>query len=198
MLFRSQVVFDEKPPVIQRARRAGTPEEANNDPLRPISGKVPLLPGRWDVALVPTSAYCVVGFTPPQPDPANQGRTDGWNEMLLASGSLNVVKFVLSSAPSTLTGTVKNPSGDPVAGVPVFIEPYDLDPRKRLAEIRATRANAQGQYSFGGLAPGVYRLLGSFDYQTPDASEMEVAGAKTVKVEEASRTVLDLEEFVIR
>jgi len=81
--------------------------------------------------------------------------------------------------------------------VPVFVEPYDLDPRKRLAPIRMTRSNAQGQYSIGGLAPGGYRLLASFDYQMPEPAQMEAANAKTVKVEEAARAVLDLEEFVI-
>ena len=184
-------------PAPQRALRAGAPEAPNNDALRAVSGKVPLLPGRWDVALAPTAGYCVVGFTPPQADAADQGRSDGWNEILLAAGSQNVVKFVLSSAPSTLTGTVKDASGDAVAGVPVFIEPYDLDPRKRIAEVRSTRTNAQGQYSVGGLAPGAYRLLGTFDYQMPSPAEMEEAHAKTVKVEEGSSAVLDLEEYAI-
>jgi len=137
-----------------------------------------------------------VGFTRPEPGPADQGRTDGWNEILLAPNSQNVVKFVLSSKPATLSGTVKNSAGDVVAGIPVFIEPFDLDPRKRLA-IRSTRTNAQGQYGFAGLAPGVYRLLGTFEYQMPGAAEMEAALAKTVKVEEGANGVLDLEEFVI-
>lgn len=195
-----QIVFDEKPPASQGARSVRRPAgtgETNDDPLRPVSGKVPLLPGRWDVALAPTSAYCVVGFTPPEPDPADQGRADGWNEILLAPNSQNVVKFVLSSKPAALSGTVKNSGGDAVAGIPVFIEPFDLDPRKRLAAIRSTRTNAQGQYGFGGLAPGVYRLLGTFEYQMPGAAEMEGALAKTVKVEEGSNGVLELEEFVI-
>jgi hypothetical protein len=192
-----QVAFDDPPPPPRMARRAGTPEEPNNDPLRPVSGKVQLQPGRWDVALVPTAGYCVVGFTPPQPDPANQGRADGWNEMLLFNGTQNVVKFVLSSSPSTLTGTVRGSSGEAVANVPVFIEPYDLELRKRLADVRGTRTNAKGQYSFGGLAPGVYRLLGTFDYVLPDISEMESAHARTVKVEEGANVTFDLEEFVI-
>jgi hypothetical protein len=81
--------------------------------------------------------------------------------------------------------------------VPVFIEAYDLDPRKRLTDIRMTRTNGQGQYQFGGLAPGVYRLLGTFDYQMPDTGEMEAARATTVKVEEGRDAALDLEEFVI-
>jgi Carboxypeptidase regulatory-like domain len=161
------------------------------------SGKAPLLPGRWDVAIEPTTAYCVVGFSWSGPDTANNGRAEGWHEILLAPATQNAVKFVLSSAPSTVSGTVKNANGDVVAGVPVFLEPYDLDPRKPLAEIRASRTNEHGQYSFAGLAPGLYRLLGTFEYQTPASSEMETAGAKSVKVEEASRAVLDLTEFVI-
>jgi len=192
-----QVVFDDRPQSPARARRAGTPDEPGTDPLRPVSGKVSLLPGRWDVALAANATYCVVGFTAPQSDLGNQGRTDGWNEILLAPGSSNVVKFVLTSQPATLSGTVKTSTGDIVAGVPVFVEPYDLDPRKRLAPIRMTRSNAQGQYSIGGLAPGGYRLLASFDYQMPEPAQMEAANAKTVKVEEAARAVLDLEEFVI-
>lgn len=191
-----QVVFDDKPAAAPRARRPGTADQPAGDPLRPISGKVPMLPGRWEVALAPNPTYIAVSFTPPEG--TSQGRADGWNEVLLPPGSQNVVKFVLSSSPSTLSGTVKTSTGDTVAGVPVFIEPYDLDPRRRLAEIRTTRTNAQGQYGIGGLAPGVYRLLASFDYQMPSSAEMEAAQAKTVKVEEAARAVLDLEESVIR
>ena len=97
-----------------------------------------------------------------------------------------------------VSGAVKNSSGDVVAGVPVFLEAYDLDPRKRLYEVRSGRTDGQGQYAFGGLAPGTYRVMGSFDYQMPDAAAMEAARAKTVKVEEGGKVVLDLEEFVIR
>jgi len=195
-----QVVFDDKPPDPRAslARRAGATAEPNTGPLRAAAGRVQVLPGRWDVAVAPNVAYSVVGFTPPQPDAAERGRADGWNELLLASGSQNVVRFVVSSTPSTLSGTVKSSGGDALAGVPVFMEAYDLDPRKRLSDIRMTRTNGQGQYRFGGLAPGVYRLLGTFDYQMPDSDEMEAAHAVTVKVEEGHDAALDLEEFVIR
>jgi hypothetical protein len=160
--------------------------------------RVMLLPGRWDVALPPNAADCVVGFSGPPSESANQGRTDGWNEILLATGSQNVVKFVLSSSPATIGGTVKNASGDAVAGAPVFIEPYDLDLRKRLEPMLTTTTDAKGQYHIGGLAPGVYRLLASFDYQMPEPTQMEAAHAKTVRVDEAAHAVLDLEEFAIR
>lgn len=196
-----QVVFDEKPPAPQNSRRVtlpNAPKDPGSDPLRAVSGRVPLLPGRWDVALAPTASYCVVNFTPPQGGPIEPGRSDGWNEILLAQGTQdNVAKFVVSSSPATLSGTVKGAGGDVLAGVPVFLEPYDLDPRKRLSDIRSTRTNGRGIYQFGGLAPGVYRVLGTFEYQLPEPSEMESAHAKTVKVEEGSQTVFDLDEFVI-
>lgn len=194
-----QVAFDEKAPEprTRTAPRSGAPEAPNTAPLRSVFGRVQLLPGRWDVAVAPGATYCVLGFTPPQPGVADHGRADGWNEIMLAPGSQNAVKFVLSSKPAAVSGTVRTTGGDAVAGVPVFLEAYDLEPRKRLADMRTTRTNAQGQYQFAGLAPGVYRLLGTFDYQMPDAA-LEAARARTVTVEEGREAVLDLEEFVIR
>ena len=111
------------------ARRKDLATETKAETLL-VNGKLSLLPGRWDVALAPTTAYCAMGFTPPQSELAEHGRADGWNEMLLTSGSQNIVKIVLSASPATLSGTVKSAGGDVVAGVPVFLESFDLDPRK--------------------------------------------------------------------
>ncbi len=158
-----------------------------------------LLPGRWEVALRPDPSYCVVGFRAASQESASEGRFDGWNEIMLAPDSQNVVKFVLSTSPATIGGTVKNASGDAVAGVRVFIEAYDLDPFKRIEPTRSVVADSKGQYSFGGLAPGVYRLLASFDYASaPNAAQLEEAKALKVTVEAGARATLDLEEFVIR
>jgi hypothetical protein len=172
-------------------------DAAGDGKAEQISSRLTLLPGRWDVAITPGPSYCVAGFVPPQQGSASEGRFDGWNEILLVSGSQNVVKFVLSSSPATLSGTVKNASGDAVAGVPVFVEPFDLDPHKRLEPMRTVSTDAKGKYSIGGLAPGVYRLLASFDYQMPEPAQMEAAEAPRVKVEEGAHATLDLQEFVI-
>jgi len=177
-------------------RRKDASGEGKPEPLQ-MFAKVVLLPGRWDIALTPDSHHCVTGFVAPQSEIATHGRADAWNEILLAPGSQNVVKFVLSRSPATIGGSVKNSNGDPVAGVPVFIEPSDIDPRQRLEQMRAATTDGKGRYQLGGLAPGVYRLLASFDYQMPDSAQMEAAHATTVQVEEAAHAVLDLEEFVI-
>jgi hypothetical protein len=158
----------------------------------PASDKLTLLPGRWEVALPFASTYCAVGI-----EPQSGGRADGWNEILLTSGAHNV-KFVLSLSPAAIRGTVKNANGDPVAGVPVFVEAYDLEPRKRVEPMRIANTDANGRYEISGLSAGVYRLLASFDYQMPEPQQMEAVQAKTVRVEEGGRSVLDLDEFVIR
>jgi hypothetical protein len=158
----------------------------------------PFLPGRWEFALTHQPTYCVVGFQSPR-ESAGDERFDGWNEMPLAPGGAQIgAKFVLSKSCATIGGAVKNASGDGVAGVPVFVEAYDLDARRRVEQVLRVVADSKGQYSVSGLAPGVYRLLASFDYQMPNGAQMDEGNAKTVKVEEGGRAVLDLEEFVIR
>ncbi|MEI9973136.1 MAG: carboxypeptidase-like regulatory domain-containing protein [Ignavibacteriota bacterium] len=107
------------------------------------------------------------------------------------------MKFVLSKSPATIGGIVKNASGDAVAGVKVFVEPFDLEVRKRLLPMRSVTADAKGRYTIGGLAPGVYRVLASFDYLTVEPAQMDAANAPKITVEDGAHAVLDLEEFVI-
>jgi hypothetical protein len=173
-------------------RRVDPAAEGNPEVVKDFGG-VNLLPGRWEVAIKPGTTYCAVGFEPHE----SAGRADGWNEFLLPPGLQTAVRFVLPFSPAAIGGTVKNANGDTVAGVPVFVEPYDLDPRKRLEPVRSTSTDSNGRYEIGGLAAGVYRLLASFDYQMPEPAQMDAANAKTVRVEDGSRASLDLEEFVI-
>ena len=91
-----------------------------------------------------------------------------------------------------------NYASQPVPGVPVFLEPFDLEPAKRVAPVRMARTDARGQYQFTGLAPGQYRLLGTFEYQSPDSAEMELAKPVMVKIEEAKDLQQDLELYVAR
>jgi hypothetical protein len=93
---------------------------------------------------------------------------------------------------------VTNANGDPVAGVPVFVEPFDLDPRLRIEPLRSVTTDGKGRYEISGLAAGVYRLMASFDYEMPDTSQMAAANAKKVQVDDGGRATLDLQEFVIR
>src|SRR6185295_15152386 len=150
------------------ARRKDLAGEAPAETPRIEFGHAALMPGRWELAVVPSPTYCVLDFRGPRSERPENGRPDGWNEITV-TGSGNV-KFVLSSKPGGLHGTVTTAVREPVVGAPVFLEGYDPVSKKRLIDLRVTRTDMRGQYQFYGLAPGTYRLVSSFEYQTPDTA----------------------------
>lgn len=142
-----------------------------------------LAPGRWQVSLLPPPGYCVSGFNGPGFG-RRRTRPDGWNEFL-SNGRGPLVWFMLSGGPGEMHGVVKS-YGDPVVGAPVDLEAYDPETRTRVTDLRPVRADIHGLYRFQGLAPGIYRVLSTFEYQMPDSASMELAGAQSVRVEPAA------------
>ena len=167
-------------------------------PLKLVNGMAPLGPGRWELAVVPSPAWYVSAFEgySGSQTVSTRVRPDGWNDFV-AHGYGGQGRFTLSASPGSVHGTVKGAGGDPVGGVPVFLEPRDPE-LQRPMEIRGTRTDTRGQYQFPGLAPGEYRLLATFEYRSPDAAILDAAGARTVKVEEGRDVPQDLDLYVIR
>jgi protocatechuate 3,4-dioxygenase beta subunit len=180
-----------------RARKKDLAGEGAPQTLRPTRGHAALTPGRWDLEVTPTAGYYVARFSVLQTETAARSRADGWNEITAAGGTL-VVQFVLSSNPGVVRGVVNGTNGQPVAGAPVYLEPYDAQARKRVGDPRVAHTDLQGKYQFYGLPPGEYRILGTFEYQLPDAGAMDAAGARIVRVEEARETAVDMELYVLR
>jgi hypothetical protein len=48
------------------------------------------------------------------------------------------------------------------------------------------------------VAPGVYRILSTFEYRSPDTAQMEMAGAQSVAVAQAGDLTADLDLYEIR
>ena len=155
-----------------------------------------LLPGRWEFALQPAPGYYPLRFL--ANGNAAADRADGWNEDYVVSGNgVNSIKFVLSNAPGSVHGNVTL-GNQAAAGAPVFLENSGLPSARRLHEMTMVRTDTHGNYQFAGLAPGSYRLLASFEYQSPTSSEFDRAGAVTIQVEEARDVSKDLSLFVER
>jgi hypothetical protein len=150
--------------------------------------------GPWELALKPPDGYYVSGFFGPGPFVRNQ-RPEGWNEAIVNGGSS--IRFSLSGGPSALHGTV-NDSGNPVVGAPVFLEPMDLEPARRITNTFVGITDVHGQYRFTGLPPGRYRVLSSFEYQMPDSDAMALAGAREITLDIRNDSSLDLDLYVIR
>lgn len=168
----------------------GTPYQA-----RIVRGRATLQVGRWEVLLEPPHGYYVRGFSGPGVAEAVGGRRDGWNEVLCRGYTM--LQFTMASGPGGIRGTVKQ-SGEGVGGVPVYLEGYDADSRTRVTDLRTTRTDARGQYYFADLAPGKYRVLGTFEYTAPGVAEMDLAGATMVTVTAHAELPLDLDLYVIQ
>ena len=178
-----------------QARRKDLAGEGEPVALKPASGRAQLTPGRWEVRLVPPPGYYVSRFNGSLSPRAARTRPDGWNEITVNNNG-GFAQFVLSAGGGSLSGVVKD-GANPAAGAPVFLEAWDPDSRQRLVELRSTRTDARGGYSFKDLAPGTYRVLATFEYRNPDPASMDTANAPSFRVEAHADQQRDLDLYVI-
>ena len=176
------------------ARRKDLDGGGRPEVLKLDNGRAALGPGRWEMSVLPPPGYYAVQLAGDGGIPdAQSGRADGWNEVVLHG--FDAITIKLSSRPASIHGVVNGPGHDPVPAAPVYLEAFDKDTGKRLAELRTIRADLRGQYRFDGLAPGLYRILGTFEYEKPDSDTMGAAGARSLTLSEATDTAQDLELY---
>ncbi len=108
------------------------------------------------------------------------------------------MRIVVSNKPGGVHGTVTMGAHEPAGGVPVFLEAYDEVTHKRVVELRSTRSDLRGQYNFLGLAPGTYRLAGTFEYRSPVTGDIDAMSPRVFQVEEGRDQQQDLDVWVIR
>jgi len=72
-------------------------------------------------------------------------------------------------SPAAVGGTVKNANGDTVAGVKVFVEPFDLEVRRRVAPmLEVTTDEERDGTPSAGLRPASIACWLRFDYLSVD------------------------------
>jgi hypothetical protein len=173
---------------IRRKDLAG-PGPTQELPLSPTNRAV-IPPGRWELSVTSPAGYYVSRFTPSGRN--GNTRPDGWNEILMQR--FDTINIGLTGGASAMHGIVKT-SGSPAEGAPVFLEAWDPIQRKRLVDLRETRADMRGNYRFEGLAPGSYRVLSTFEYLAPDSKSMDVAGAQPIEIVAHTDLQTDLELY---
>ena len=184
------------PSVKVLARRVDLAGEWAVETPRLINGAAQLVQGRWQLMLGPSPAYVATDFRGLKGERPEGSRADGWNEITVNdSGS---VRFVISDKPGGVHGTVAMGAHEPAGGVPVFLEAYDEVTHKRVVELRTTRSDMRGGYNFVGLAPGTYRLLSTFEYQSPGTGDIDGMSPRVFRVEEGRDQQQDLDVWVIR
>jgi hypothetical protein len=177
-------------------RRVDLAGEAPPENQRIVNGRGSVLQGRWQLQIVPNSDYVAMDFRGCRGERPDGGRADGWNEIAVTQNCM--VSYTLSSKPSGIHGTVTAGAHEPVAGAPVFLEAWDPVARKRLLDPRTVRSDMHGQYQLVGLAPGTYRLVSTFEYNSPEAADIDTMSPRTFVVEEGREQQQDIDLFVIR
>jgi protocatechuate 3,4-dioxygenase beta subunit len=161
------------------ARRKDLDGGGRAEVLKLENGRAALGPGRWEMSVAPPPGYYAV--------------ERGWSEFYLRGSDTILIK--LSSRPASIHGLVNGPGHEPAPGAPVYLEAFDKDTEKRLGDLRTVRTDVRGQYHFNGLAPGLYRILGTFEYEKPEPESMEAAGALSLTLSEATDTAQDLDLY---
>ena len=179
-----------------QVRRIDLAGESEPENLRINAGRSQFIQGRWQVRLIPNESHVATDFRGPRGERPEGGRGDGWNEILVTQNCM--VSYVLSSKPAAVHGTVTSGAHEPVRGAPVYLEPWDPVQRKRLMEPLTVRSDLHGQYQFIGLAPGTYRLVSTFEYNSPDSADIDDMSPHTFVVEEGRDQQQDLDLYIIR
>jgi|SRR5271157_750838 len=152
-------------------------------------------PGQWEIQLQPPAGYSVTGYYQSNSGLGLGSRPDGWNAF--TARGYGSVWFSLSSGTGSMRGAVTGTDREAAMGAPVYLEAYDPKSKTRIGELRTVQTGAHGAYQFSGLAPGVYRVLATFEYVGPDTATMELSGARTVSLVGSDPQTLDLDLFVL-
>jgi len=123
-----------------------------------------LTPGPLEFTVRPGPSHYLVSIqndgdtSPPTP-------VDGWFALDLSNAPH--LRVTLSANPASISGIVTSAS-QPIIGAPVFLELINPDSPELALQSWTGRADAQGNFSFTGLAPGTYRLMSSYEMTFDD------------------------------
>lgn len=182
--------------VKMQVRRIDLAGEGAAETLRMSNGVGQLVQGRWQLMLAPSAAYVATDFRGCKGERPEASRADGWNEITVNNNCS--VRIVVSNKPGGVHGTVTAGAHEPAGGAPVFLEAYDETTHKRVVDLKSTRTDLRGQYNFVGLAPGIYRLVSTFEYQAPLTGDLDAMSPRVFTVEEGRDQQQDVDVWVIR
>jgi hypothetical protein len=113
-----------------------------------------LMPGRWRFFVVlPETHYLAA---------AAVGEEDGLEGFDLRPGQKTSATVRVARRAGRITGRAKQ-GESPARGAHIICYPVSRENQARLGGFRSVRSGLQGEYRFGGLPPGEYRLFAAAD-----------------------------------
>jgi hypothetical protein len=176
--YRAQVRF---PLLVRRVDLDGT------STAKTLGSRETLVPGHWEFFAQTSAQFYTAWIRSMGGQPFT--KNDGWFGVDV--GQYPNLQVNLSPRPATITGTITT-GGKPVSGAPTYLEMYDPETNDARIRLFTGRADAAGNYRFGGLAPGRYRILSSFDFDPEDRSLMQRAANLTLHEGESASQALEM------
>ena len=130
-----------------------------------LSSGQSLTPGPLEFTVRPGPSHYLVSIqndADKSPPPAS---IEGW--FALDIGNAPRLHITLSAKPASVSGLVSS-AAQPIIGAPVFLQLINPDAPELALQSWTARADAQGNFTFTGLAPGAYRLMSSYDVDFDD------------------------------
>jgi hypothetical protein len=165
-----------------------TPREITTSP-------VTLPPGHWGMRARVAVGQYVDNILNNGVPPRRKVESSDWFEVFIPSRSSNDVWILVSNQTGQIKGTVKwrDQTGP---GVPVFLWPVAEAARRSLGGPRQVLTDAKGEFQFGSLPAGDYRLLASFDINEIDEEVLELSRAITVHADVSQAATTELQVWV--
>ena len=148
-----------------------------------------LTPGPLEFTVRPGPAHYLVAIQndgDKSPPPANM---DGW--FAVDIGNAPRLHITLSAKPASVSGLVTSAS-QPIIGAPVFLQLINPDAPELALQSWTARADAQGNFTFTGLAPGTYRLMSSYDVDFDDPLARSKAAMLTLHEGDAATQPIEM------
>jgi hypothetical protein len=124
-----------------------------------------LTPGPLEFTVRPGPSHYLVSIQNEGEKSPPPAAIDGWFALDIANAPR--LHITLSDKPASVSGLVTSAS-QPVIGAPVFLQLINPDAPELALQSWTGRADAQGNFTFTGLAPGAYRLMSSYDVDFDD------------------------------
>jgi hypothetical protein len=104
------------------------------------------------------------------------------------------LQIILGQDGAQISGTVVDDRQQPVANASVVLVP---DRRERLDLFKSTVANASGQFTIQGVAPGAYKVFAweaieQFSYFDPDVLRQYEQNGKAITIEDSSKATIEV------
>jgi len=107
-------------------------------------------------------------------------------------GGFSRIIVTVSDHAGQVEGTISGSDSKPIPGAPVFLWPVTDSARRSIGGARQTLADTNGHYQFGGLPPGDYRVLATFDASHVDEEIFDLARVPVNRLDAGQRMTADL------